>query len=221
MATEEHATPQYSEAPPQEVLVGFIASDVSMGVDDEGQDVFKARFKARGPSVRAEEGWQRGETIYGNLQLSGPNAEIASRKFRDMDAFIASGHSRTYPRDDGSEQRFFFADDIGHNAALMDYTVDRTRQVELRKTWDQEREARRAEQATAPGEAAPAIADGNTASMGSAAPAPLASGLGSAEAPPSPFPVNQAAAMNAREALMQNEQAYASAPPPGHQAPSR
>jgi len=221
MANEERAVQADHVAAPQEVLVGFIASDTSLGVDDKGQDVFKARFKSRGPSIRTEAGWERGETVYGNLRVYGPKAEMASQKFRDMDAFIASGHEESYPRDDGTRELFFFADDIGHNPAFMDYMVDRTRQIEQKKIWDQQRDTRRAQESDAH---APQTSEPGMAPSPSAEPVvqPAQRGfVGAADAPPAPLPTGGVGAIVAREALMQNEGAYAPAAPSGHDAPSR
>lgn len=208
-------------------LVGFIRYDTSFGQDAQLRDVFKVQYKSKAPRVQTEDDWGRGEPEEGYLHVTGPMAEVANSKFRDSDAFIASGDKYVFTDDDGTQRVVFYADEIGHSARYTDYSVDRTRQNERRQAWRQEREARR-EQGTSeePVREAAAVVEAQAAPSPSTdvAPAPpvaSAPGFAASDAPMAPPPYGGTGAIAAREALMQNEQVYAAAPHAGHEAPSR
>lgn len=200
MANEQH------DARTPESLVGYIASDTSMGTDRNGQPEFKARYK-RPTSIRTENGWEKGPSEYGNLRISGPKAEAALEKFRDMDAFIAVGNAEAYPRDDGRTDLFFFATDIGHNSALMDYTVDRTRQIALKQGWDQQREARRSQETAQQAEQPEPTIEAPAPPAATPAAPSGAAGFAASDSAPAPPPPGGDTAIAAREAMIASEQA--------------
>ena len=135
----------------QDSMSGFIVTTPALSQTDSGEARLYMRV-GQAHYLRNEDGsFTETEPSFHDLVMFRKSAERAAQVFVKGDRFLAEGYLRRHQGADADgvpvEREEFVARRIGHDAALTDYTVDRSRRAQAQAV-----EPRRAERATvAPG----------------------------------------------------------------------